>query len=212
MLTNVPKLCMAPKLREIRFAYHPFATIESKAFDHLPSLEDLDLAGNGPSTPAYEQTMKVLETNALAMTAAANFSFLSMGEWEHLESFNPGFITNIKPHMAIDFSGNNINTIPEQSFREIFEILATYERLPINPPGHINFGGNPLLCDCSIKWIVEDPQMLQVIDWPGAYSFARPTCRDGTLVADLDIDILNDFCPDDQGDSITEDPEGPITQ
>ena len=210
MLTNIPKLCMAPKLREVRFAYHHLATIESKAFDHLPSLEDLDMAGNGPSTPGFEQTMKVLETKTLAMTAAANFSFLSMGEWEYLESFNPGFITNIKPHTAMDFMDNNINTIPEQSFREIFEILATSERFPINHPGHINFGRNPLLCDCSIKWIAEDPQMLQVIDWPGAPSYTRPTCRDGTLVADLDIDILNDFCPGDQGDSIIGGPDGAI--
>ena len=56
MLTNVPKLCTAPKLREIRFAYNPIATIEPKAFDDLPSLENLDMAGNGASTQGLEQT------------------------------------------------------------------------------------------------------------------------------------------------------------
>ena len=80
MLTNIPKVAIAPKLRDIRFAYNPIATIEAKAFDHLPSLENLDIAGNGASTPGIEQTLTTLKKDSLSMSAARNFSSLSMGE------------------------------------------------------------------------------------------------------------------------------------
>merc|ERR1712212_294596 len=85
MLTHIPKLCIAPNLRDIRFAYNPIASIETKAFDHLPSLEILDIEGNGESVPGIEQSLTVLETDSLAMSAAVNFSTLLMGEWEHLQ-------------------------------------------------------------------------------------------------------------------------------
>ena len=63
------------------------------------------------------------------------------------------------------------------------------------PPGHIIFARNPLICDCSIKWIVENPKYLNVIDWPSIMDFQRPVCIDGTLVADLDLNIFNALCP-----------------
>ena len=62
------------------------------------------------------------------------------------------------------------------------------------PTGHIRIGRNPLKCDCSIKWIVEDQRMLNVIDWNDD-PWEKPTCRNGTFVADLDLDILNALCP-----------------
>jgi len=197
MLTHIPKLCIAPNLREIRFAYNPIASIEIKAFDHLPNLEILDIEGNGESVPGIEQTLEVLRTDSLAMSSAVNFSTLLMGEWEHLQYFEPGFITNIKPHTSMDFMGKQmgkIEMIPEESFRDLFEVLAETDRWPA-VPGHINFGRNGLLCDCSIKWIVEKRQFLKVIDWENAPSYARPTCMDGTLVADLDLDVLDALCP-----------------
>ena len=58
-----------------------------------------------------------------------------------------------------------------------------------------NFGRNPLNCDCSIKWIIENPKYVDVIEWPNIKSFDRPTCSHGTLVADLELAILNAFCP-----------------
>ena len=90
--------------------------------------------------------------------------------------------------------------ISKEAFQEIFQILASYDgdvEDPYNPPGHISFGRNPLKCDCSIKWIVEDPKMLQVIDFGQPNSYKRPKCRDGTYVADLDLATLEILCPDD---------------
>ena len=184
MLTHVPKLCIAPKLREVRFAYHPLATIEPYAFQHLPNLESLDLAGNG-----VESTLKVLETDVLAMKAA-NFSILEMGYFESLESFAPNFISNIQPHTFLNFLDDGVSTIPEEVFREIFETMLT------SPDhGHVSFGRNPLKCNCSIAWLVLKPRFLAVIDWQGASSYNRPICKDGTPVADLDPVILGELCP-----------------
>ena len=95
-------------------------------------------------------------------------------------------------------------TIEEDTFRDIFDIMASEEIYPSDeylcdeylPSGYINFGRNPLNCDCSIKWIVENPKYVDVIDWPNITSFDRPTCRHGTFVADLDLDILNALCLD----------------
>ena len=69
-LTKVPILPEAPKLREVRFAYHPLEFITPFAFDHLPSLESLDLAGNG-----VDDTLNILKSNTLSFKAK-NFTKL----------------------------------------------------------------------------------------------------------------------------------------
>ena len=96
-----------------------------------------------------------------------------------------------------------LGKIEEETFKEIFDIMASEEIQPSDEylcskyllQGHIIFGRNPLICDCSIKWIVENPKYLNVIDWPGIMSHKRPVCKDGTLVADLDLNVLNALCP-----------------
>ena len=60
----------------------------------------------------------------------------------------------------------------------------------------INFSGNPLKCGCDIKWIVEDPQMLKIID-DVAFDYRKPTCEDGTFVSDLDLSNLEMLCTED---------------
>ena len=96
-----------------------------------------------------------------------------------------------------------LGKIEEATFKEIFDIMASSETQPSEnlecyenlPPGHIIFARNPLICDCSIKWIVENPKYLNVIDWPSIMDLQRPVCKDGTLVADLDLNIFNALCP-----------------
>ena len=193
-MTHIPKMCQAPNLKSIRFAYHPLASIELKAFDHLPNLQSLDLAGNAVIVP-----MTTILADTLSMSASFNFSNLDMSRWDNLKNFEPGWIKNMKPYSFIDFLDSGIETIEKEAFYDVFQILASYDGLvedPYNPSGHICFGRNPLRCDCSIKWIVEDPDMLKVIDF-GPYDFNRPKCKDGTLVADLDLEILEALCPDD---------------
>ena len=107
-------MCQAPNLQQIRLAYHPIASIEPKAFDHLPNLQELDLAGN-----VVIQPMTMLLTDTLSMTSSRNFSKLDMGEWENLEDFEPGFLKNIQPHAYIDFLDSNIGTISKEAFHDI---------------------------------------------------------------------------------------------
>ena len=97
-----------------------------------------------------------------------------------------------------------LGKIEEATFKEIFDIMASNETQPSEkylecneylPPGHISFGRNPLVCDCRIKWIIENPKYLNVIDWQNIPTYHRPVCKDGTLVAELDLNIFNALCP-----------------
>ena len=63
-LTRVPIMFTAPKLKNIRFAYHPLQYITPYAFTNLPNLESLDLAGNSANP-----TLDVLKTDALIFEA-----------------------------------------------------------------------------------------------------------------------------------------------
>ena len=51
-----------------------------------------------------------------------------------------------------------------------------------------------LACDCSFHWIVKDREALAVFD-DSKYDHERPRCYDGTLLADLDVDIFDALCP-----------------
>ena len=69
-LTRVPKMFTAPKLKNIRFAYHPLDFITPFAFTDLPNLESLDLSGNGANP-----TLDVLRKDTL-LFEANNFTSL----------------------------------------------------------------------------------------------------------------------------------------
>lgn len=71
-LTRVPKMFTAPKLTNIRFAYHPLDFITPFAFANLPSLEQLDLSGN-----AANPTLDVLKPNTLTFSSQ-NFTRLGI--------------------------------------------------------------------------------------------------------------------------------------
>ena len=77
-LTRVPKMFTAPKLRDVRFAYHPLDYITPAAFANLPNLESLDLAGNGA-----KPTLDVLKTDSLVIEAN-NFTRLGRSVFIHL--------------------------------------------------------------------------------------------------------------------------------
>ena len=188
-------MCKAPNLKNIRLAYHPITSIEPYAFDHLQSLHWLDLSGN-----AVEQPMDLMTTHSLSMTSATNFSELSMSYWSNLKSFEPGFISNIQPHACLDFLDSGIEIISKEAFYDVFQTLASYDGDVTDiyrPPGRITFGRNPLKCGCDIKWIVEDPQMLKIID-DVSFDHRKPICEDGTFVSDLDLSILEILCPDNK--------------
>ena len=72
-LTRVPKMFTAPKLKNIRFAYHPLDFITPFAFADLPNLESLDIAGNGA-----KPTLDVLKKDTLIFEAN-NFTYLGRG-------------------------------------------------------------------------------------------------------------------------------------
>jgi len=177
-LTRVPKFCAAPKLKEILFTYNPLASIEAKAFHHLPSLESVNLSGYNMVT-----SIDTLDKDALAFSST-HLAKLSMDNLENLGQMAPGFISNIQPNTVLDFSADNISMLPEEAFREVFEVLAS---APWGGPGRLMLGGNPLACDCSFSWLTSEPRLLAVVDWQGIPDTQRPRCKDGNLLADIDL-------------------------
>ena len=102
-LTRLPKMPYAPKLKSLRFCYHPLAEIIPYSFKHLPKLESLDLSGNGAT-----QTMTSLEPNSLAFESS-NFQTLEMGSFESLHDILPDFTRNIQPHTCFNFLSSSIS-------------------------------------------------------------------------------------------------------
>ena len=116
-LTHVPKFPRLPKLKELRFCYHPIASIAKEAFSDLESLEWLDLSGNGKN-----QTLTHLDTDALKL-GANNLTKLDFEYFNSLTSFAPNFISNISPNLHIDFHGDNVVALEEDVFKPILETL-----------------------------------------------------------------------------------------
>jgi len=183
-LETIPKMFTAPNLKELRLSSNPIVSIEPFAFEHLESLEILNLSGLGSS-----QLLTTLETDVLTLTSK-NFTGLKMNNFGSLSVLHPSFITNLQSYTILDFLNDNIAHIPQETFGDIFNTLS-------QGSGHVIVGGNPILCDCDIKWIIEDPTILSAIDYPGweSKSINRPRCTDGTLLADIDLDVLNELCP-----------------
>lgn len=180
-------MCKCPKLREIDFNGMPLNMIEVEAFSHLTNLEHLQISYTNENDGCIS-----LNRNDLAISTVVDSFYLQM-EYTKIAHFAPGFL------QKISFFDSNIEHIPEDAFREIFEIFAqkntyTLRKVPV-PSSHINFGRNPLRCDCGIKWIVEDSIMMGVIEWPNMFNHSIATCRDGTPRKDLDPLIFEELCP-----------------
>ena len=134
-LTHIPKFPRLPKLTELRFCYHPIASITNEAFSDLESLEWLDLSGNGKN-----QTLTHLDSNSLLLSSK-QFQKLDLGYFNSLVSFSPNFISIPNPNVSIDFVRDNLERVEEDVFRSILETMlpgngtvrkATFQKLISN--------------------------------------------------------------------------------
>ncbi|CAG0903999.1 unnamed protein product, partial [Darwinula stevensoni] len=72
----------------------------------------------------------------------------------------------------IDLSENEISVLREEPFRPILEKIR-----------EIDLNDNPVVCDCTMAWIVLNPEFLAKV---------KGSCTDGTDFQDLDpIDFQN---------------------
>ena len=97
---------IAPKLKRIRFSYHPLAEIAPYAFQHLPNLESLDLSAI--SGHGVNPTMTTLEPNSLAFESSS-FQSLKMIYFESLQEICPNFTRNIQPYSCFNFLSSSIS-------------------------------------------------------------------------------------------------------
>jgi len=179
-LTHVPKFPRLPKLKELHFGNHLIASIAKEAFSDLESLEWLDLSSAGKN-----QTLTHLDTDTLKL-GANNLTKLDFQYFNSLTSFAPNFISNFSPNLQIDFYGDNVVALEEDVFKPILETLLAGD-------GFLGMGRNPLLCDCSIAWLVYQPELIGVLD-RSKYDLDKVRCSDGRRVADLDPNVFADLC------------------
>ncbi|CAG0902816.1 unnamed protein product [Darwinula stevensoni] len=81
-------------------------------------------------------------------------------------------ITGFRESAWIDLSENEISVLREEPFRPILEKIR-----------EIDLNDNPVVCDCTMAWIVLNPEFLAKV---------KGSCTDGTDFQDLDpIDFQN---------------------
>ena len=131
-----------------------------------------------------------------------------MGYVESLTGFEEHFISGMSQDAELDFLDSNIVFLEESVFRPVVDILMQGSGsivvgskrdivdidCSISISGPFWSGEPSLACDCSFYWIVKERAVLDVFDRsPGTYN--SPRCYDGTLLADLDVEIFDDLCP-----------------
>ena len=133
-----------------------------------------------PDLPTMNPQLKTLKTDSLKLSS--DLGALYLYSLHSLETLEPGWLPTVMPDSFLMLESNPIGEFSEEIFRNILETLSQGE-------GSLDIWGNPLHCDCSIKWLVEEPDLLNVVTKVG-----NPTCEDSTLLADL---LLEDFtdCP-----------------
>ncbi|CAG0902817.1 unnamed protein product [Darwinula stevensoni] len=86
------------------------------------------------------------------------------------------FLMSFSSHLNLHLRKNEIAVVNEESFRPILEVIS-------NVTGNIDLTDNPVVCNCTMAWIVLNPAFLTKV---------TGSCTDGTDFQDLDpIDFQN---------------------
>ncbi len=166
---NLPNM---PSLQILQIDSSNVETLTAGILDKYPILEELYFS-NG-----------YLETVELGFFPSQHATYVYMPNNRihsiDLSSLNPSNFSTI----FVDLENNAITQLIEQNFRPFVEsVLDT----GLYNWGMINLLNNPLECSCDVKWLVSDVK--------GAHLFDA-VCPDGTLLSNLDPEVINAQCPD----------------
>ncbi|CAL4124927.1 unnamed protein product, partial [Meganyctiphanes norvegica] len=75
-------------------------------------------------------------------------------------------------NMYISLGNNNLTDLPEEVWRPLLEVNST-----------LNIWGNPFSCDCSLAWLIREPDFVRCTSYG--------VCSDGTHFEDLDPDMYD---------------------
>uniref|UniRef100_A0A914DYN4 LRRCT domain-containing protein n=1 Tax=Acrobeloides nanus TaxID=290746 RepID=A0A914DYN4_9BILA len=187
-------------------------------FDGLPKLNKLSLRGNPftkiPDVINKIEKLKILDLSGTRITEMTDNSLnndhsiqhLIMQDLEYLTMIDNCAFCGLKELKIIDFSDcKHLFSINDNAFgstskqtppkleevhfencnlTNLYEDLANWEDLK-----KIGIGGNPLNCDCKLKWLLEDPSLY-------TFNGKTPTCAQPESLKDTPLNKANDkVCP-----------------
>lgn len=165
-----------PKLRQIWLNVNGINKIEDNAFHKLDELNFLSLMNNQlhnitPLTFAFNAHSDVPLTILLWMNSLTD------------DSFENGAFSNTHRPVKLDISQNKLTSLAEGVFRDIVKDTKSY----------LNVEGNPLICDCRLKWLFQE----DYIDRVKGLACIKQT---KSIVLDQSDDLEN--CNDNEGNSM----------
>lgn len=152
-----------PKLRTLVLKQNKITVIFASAFSYA-SLRELDLSHNEIATIGKEAfaDLDKLETLSLSYNKLTKLE----NDWFKFHNHHPD-----TSFLQIDLSHNSIDFIEEHAFPDLCNVqidlrynqLTTLSEAVFRPIiiassyfAQFLFEGNPIVCDCSILWVVED--------------------------------------------------------
>uniref|UniRef100_A0A914DV47 LRRCT domain-containing protein n=1 Tax=Acrobeloides nanus TaxID=290746 RepID=A0A914DV47_9BILA len=187
-------------------------------FDGLPKLQRLSLRGNPftkiPDAINKIKNLKILDLSETSITEMTENSLSNDHSIQHLIMQNLEYLTMIdncafcglQELKVIDFSDcKHLFSINDNAFGSkskqtppkleevhfdncnlstLHEDLANWEDLK-----KLSIGGNPLNCDCNLKWLLDNPHLQ-------TFNGVTPTCAQPESLKDMPLNKVNDkVCP-----------------
>ncbi|XP_069785094.1 leucine-rich repeat and fibronectin type-III domain-containing protein 4-like isoform X2 [Narcine bancroftii] len=118
-------------LQRLTASGNQLARLSAAAFDDfLLTLEDLDLSFNNLARVPWQAVSRMLSLHALSL------------EHNLIERLEAGVLSGLASLDRLDLTSNRLQTLPPDPL---------FARLP--PGTTVNFGGNPLHCNCELLWL-----------------------------------------------------------
>ncbi|CAG0892531.1 unnamed protein product [Darwinula stevensoni] len=181
-LPSVPAIT-SPSLEYLRLRYNRLSTLETGW--NTPNLKTLDLGGN------YISALPSGFFDSLGSLEEFWCDSCDLGPNVTAGSFR---FQGLAAETNVSLALNEIVHLPEDAFRSILEDLSNgdgvlylasrrigYEAFPM-----VSETGNPIVCDCSLKWLVTEASLLASVEGE---------CQDGTQLQDLNPEIWGSICP-----------------
>ncbi|CAN0401135.1 leucine-rich repeat and fibronectin type-III domain-containing protein 5-like [Lampetra fluviatilis] len=128
-------------LRHLIISNNQLSDISVGAFDDfLMSLEDLDLAYNNLEKVPWEAIQKMTSLHTLSLDHNM-IDYIEAGTFSHLHKL-----------ARLDMTSNKLQKLPPDPLFTRLQLFAN-KGIHHTPPLVLNFGGNPLHCNCELLWL-----------------------------------------------------------
>eukprot|EP00092_Neocalanus_flemingeri_P038111 GFUD01041481.1.p1 GENE.GFUD01041481.1~~GFUD01041481.1.p1 ORF type:complete len:533 (+),score=115.35 GFUD01041481.1:40-1599(+) len=163
-----------PSLKVLDFGNQLITSLSAKAFSNLPNLTELNLSTNMLNKIDGNAFYNI--PNLVNLDLSKNTELNDIGNmFEHLQH----------PDLVVNLAETAANFLLKESYKPFID------RVPENDgKGHIDMSQVPLQCACDVKWLVTSN-----LQWKDV--FKNSSCKDGTLLEEVDGALLERMCPPD---------------